>query len=202
MNIRIKKGGNIIENKKNRLKEILVIIIAPVILTLFVLIFVQLARVPTASMAPTIEPGDCFLTVKKFWVPINKGDTITFRVNPGVDENPKVYYCKRVVGTPGDYVNGTFVPKKGDVVEVKEGGAYINDVYVGEAVDFVAYYCKINNSGEYIIKENCYYVQGDNIDDSYDSRYWKLKFVPKSKVYSVLVFCVFSKNVKHLGFYN
>lgn len=190
------------ENEKLTFKEILEIIITVVVVTTVLSTLIQFTLIPSASMAPSIEPGDYFVTVKKYWMPIKKGDTITFKVNPGVDDNPKIYYCKRIAGMPGDCVDETYVPKKGDVVDVKEGGAYINNVFVGEAISFVNYYCEIDNSGEYIIKEDCYYMRGDNTDNSYDSRYWKLKFVPKSKVNSVLVFCVFSKNVKHLGVYN
>ena len=42
----------------------------------------------------------------------------------------------------------------------------------------------IDNS---IVPENCYYVLGDNIYDSYDSRYWDNPFIHKSQIVAIVL---------------
>lgn len=63
-----------------------------------------------------------------------------------------------------------YVPKKGDTIVVKDGIKYLNDKEVrvkdsyltdGEVKD-----------GEYKVRANCYFVMGDNRNDSSDARYW------------------------------
>ncbi len=79
-----------------------------------------------------------------------------------------------------NYNNGELtyhVPKKGDKVEVKDGKKYLdgNEILLKD--------CYLENSGVedgekqipdgvYTVKADCYFVIGDNRNDSWDARYW------------------------------
>lgn len=45
----------------------------------------------------------------------------------------------------------------------------------------------VAGDGTAIVPENSYYVLGDNIDNSYDSRYWKDPFVPEKSIIAKLI---------------
>jgi len=60
-------------------------------------------KIPTASMAPAIEPGDRVLVDKWGWKPEDAkvGDVVVFRCPQGDGRN----YIKRVAGLPGDPID-------------------------------------------------------------------------------------------------
>ena len=73
-------------------------------------------------------------------------------------------FIKRVIGLPGE------------VVEIKDGKVYIDgsptpldDSFIPEKM--------VGSYGPYTVPENCYFMLGDNRNDSKDSRSWKNKFV-------------------------
>lgn len=189
-----------------------VVLFFVIVLTLFVN-----CLVPSASMAPTINVGDRFITVRSVFCKTNYQDIISFKF----PDDESTYFCKRVIGLPGDiveskkgviyinreklnesYINETlkddwifYIPKKGDKVILKNGDAYINGYYVGDAELFSFFYCRNN-----IVKEDCYFCMGDNRTNSNDSRFWQNHFVKQSVIKSEFKYCYFSKNINHLGF--
>lgn len=83
--------------------------IAAAILVLFLIIqpFVaQIFRVPTESMAPTLNPGDFVLALKRSRA-LSRGDVIVFRQNGE-------FLVKRLVGLPGE------------VVELRKGRLFVD----------------------------------------------------------------------------
>ena len=76
--------------------------------------------------------------------------------------------AKRIIGLPGE------------TVEIEDGKIFINydtkiDLSFANAVP-------VRNFGPYVVPENCYFVLGDDINNSKDSRYWKNTYVRKDQI--------------------
>ena len=78
-------------------------------------------------------------------------------------------FIKRVIGLPGE------------TVEIREGKVYINgsdtpldDSFTPET--------PVGNFGPYTVPEGCYFMLGDNRNNSRDSRMWDNPYVKKEKI--------------------
>lgn len=82
-------------------------------------------KIPSSSMAPTVQRGDYLLATKRAGQihPVKHGDIIIFTA----PDNPTLYYIKRAVGLPGDQVNSD--GKRLFINGVDSG------IYKGEAFD-------------------------------------------------------------------
>ena len=120
------------------------------------------ANVPTGSMENTIQPGDRLIGFRLSYQKEGpkRGDIIIF--NYPVDESE--IYIKRVIGLPGE------------TVEIKDGKVYIDGSETALDDSFIPE--KMQGSfGPYTVPDNCYFMLGDNRNDSKDSRFWKNTFV-------------------------
>lgn len=124
---------------------------------------VQAFFIPSASMEPTLDPGDRILVDKLSYDfhPIHRGDIVVFRRPPAdiVDTNIKDL-VKRVIGLPGDrissgpndtiYIDGKAIPQPWEPTGISPGIPIKPQV----------------------IPKGDYFVMGDNRGDSEDSRYF------------------------------
>ena len=149
-------------------RKILKEILTNVILILLALAFgfflnkfmIANAQVPTSSMETTVMAGDRILVNRLSYVfsEPKRGDIVTF-VYP---DDGKTLYLKRIMGLPGETIEG------------KDGIIYID----GEPLkqDYTEEVSE-DDIGPYTVPEGAYFMMGDNRNDSWDSRYWEHKFV-------------------------
>ena len=126
------------------------------------------AKIPSASMEPTIMTGDRLIGNRLAYINEDpaRGDVVIFLF----PDNEKEYFIKRVIGLPGEVVN------------IREGKVYINDS--SEPLDESAYIVTdpLGDFGPYKVPEGAYFMMGDNRNNSMDSRFWNQHYVYKDKI--------------------
>lgn len=160
-------------------------------------------RIPSDSMMPTLIQGD-FIFVNKWRyglrlpvlntrvLPVGepaRGDVIVFRK----PSDPSVVFIKRLVGLPGDVIRvaGASVSVNGTPSRIEMGELYSgpkNEQYpfsqVGvEALDGKSHGVLLDPArpgmdGEWRVPEGHYFMMGDNRNNSRDSRFGDVGFVP------------------------
>ncbi|NQV88562.1 MAG: signal peptidase I [Parcubacteria group bacterium] len=142
-------------------KEILKFaLIAVIIIVPFRLYIAQPFIVSGASMDPTFETGQ-YLIVDQltyhFETP-QRGSVLIFKY----PKDPSKYYIKRIIGLPGETLE-----INGEIVTIKNtdnpDGFVLSEPYV--------VYKKQNNTNV-TLRDDEYFVMGDNRIGSSDSRYW------------------------------
>lgn len=140
------------EKEKNILKEIIPYIVIVIVVVLIRSFIITPVKVDGASMVPTLSDNE-ILILKKYDHTFERFDIIVFDYN-----NNRL--IKRVIGLPGDYV------------EYKDDKLYINGKHVKEpftrnsnTTDF-----KLEDIELDKVSKDCYFVMGDNRDNSTDSR--------------------------------
>lgn len=129
-------------------------------------------RIPSGSMEPTLNVGD--IAIANGLAYINKepqrGDIIVFRT----EESGSETLIKRIIGIPGDCIN--FV----------DGYVYINGELVYE--EYLPEDTETNSYKDFEVPDGCYFVMGDNRDNSYDSRGWANPYVTKEDIKGKMIF--------------
>jgi signal peptidase I len=144
----------------------------------------QSYRVLSASMLPTLQPGDHVLGVKLQRArPAARGEVLVFARPPGPGEPSEL--VKRVIGLPGDRVamhggrpviNGWVVPSchVGAYVYVPDDGATMAGQlaveYLGTQTYLTVYTPSLGLTAPYEVKPGEVFVLGDNRNHSKDSR--------------------------------
>jgi len=163
------------ENKKNEKKimtlgEVIVSyiksIVIAVIVTLIINQFFYITIIQGESMQPTLVEGDILLVRRFALDDIEINDLIIF------DEIMSYRCIKRVVACGGDVV-------RIDGNELYVNGEKVNEPYIGEWT-----YEKYIEDFE--VSEDCYFVLGDNRDNSIDSRW--VGEIKAEQVVGVVVF--------------
>ncbi len=158
----------------------LIIIVIGVTLLIESFVIVN-AVIPSASMEPTIMTGDHIFgnrLVYHFRQP-ERYDIIIFRY----PDDESQLFIKRVIGLPGE------------TVEIRDGEVYINGSEIPLYDDFCAspgtttlQEQRTHLTNPFVVPEGCYFVMGDNRNNSRDSRYWKNPFVAKDKILGEAIF--------------
>jgi signal peptidase I len=162
-------------------------------------------RIPSASMMPGLRDGD-FIVVDKFSYGLRlplinvkflsigeprRGDVIVFRL----PSNPSIDYIKRLVGLPGDriavhnnrvFINGILIPLSNDGTYA--GGLGFAGSQLGletfgvseHVVMFAADRWATDFEGT--VPAGHYFFMGDNRNDSQDSRFPIVGFVPEDNL--------------------
>ena len=172
--------------KKGLLREYAESIIIAVLLALVIRTYlVQAFKIPSGSMEDTLAIGDHLLVSKFIYgtkIPFldkraltirdpRQGDVIVFEYQ----EDPSKDCIKRVVGAPGDVVEG-----KNKKVYVN-GIPYENPHEIHKEKDIIPKEMNPRDTfGPVTVPADSYFVMGDNRDRSYDSRFWK--FVRRDQI--------------------
>lgn len=122
-------------------------------------------RVPSSSMAPTLQPGDRVLTNKlayDFTAP-ERGDLVVF---DSVDESSDEEIVKRVIGLPGDEIS----IEKGKLLMNREPPQepYLDPETNSTPQSFPG----LETFGPLFVPKDHVFVMGDNRNNSYDSRFF------------------------------
>ena len=162
-------------------------------------------RIPSASMMPNLVDGD-FLFVTKYSYGLrlpffntkvlstgepHRGDVVVFRL----PRDPSIHYIKRLIGLPGDHIlvrdnrltiNGSPIPLAPDG-HYSEGygftGSALGVERFGQGEHEVMFAVgRSPTDFETIVPAGHYFFMGDNRNDSQDSRFPQVGFVPEENL--------------------
>jgi signal peptidase I len=172
--------------KKGLVREYTESILVAILLALVIRTYmVQAFKIPSGSMEDTLVIGDHLLVSKFIYgtkIPFTsksiikirdprRGDVIVFEY----PEDPSKDFIKRVIGTPGDVVEGR------DKKVYVNGKLYENPHEVHKEKEVIPKEMNPRDTfGPVTVPADSYFVMGDNRDRSYDSRFWG--FVSRSKI--------------------
>ncbi|MFA7061387.1 MAG: signal peptidase I [Pedobacter sp.] len=164
--------------KKSKVREYAESIIIAILLALVIRTYmVQAFKIPSGSMEDTLAIGDHLLVSKFMYgtkVPFSTNRILKIR-DPRRDdvivfeypEDPSKDFIKRVVGTPGDVVEGK------DKKVYINGKLYENPHEIHKEKDVIPKEMNPRDTfGPVTVPAESYFVMGDNRDRSYDSRFW------------------------------
>lgn len=165
--------------KKSLWREYAESIVIAILLALVIRTYVvQAFKIPSGSMEDTLLIGDHLLVNKFIYgtkIPFTdtqiiklrdpkRGDVVVFEY----PEDPRKDFIKRIVGVPGDVVEGK------DKQLFVNGKPYNIPQAVHKESEIIPKEQNPRDSfGPIVVPENSYFVMGDNRDRSYDSRFWK-----------------------------
>lgn len=163
------------------IKDFLWIILIAVAISVVLKTFVVDSRViPSLSMYPTIQVGDRVILNKLAYIgdrALQRGDIVVFY--PPAELNSKDDLIKRVIGLPGE------------TLQIIDGVVYIN----GEPLDeSYVYGTPDYDYATVTIPDDCYFMMGDNRNESLDSHLWKNPFIENEDIRGRAVFVYWPLN--------
>lgn len=180
------------DDERTLLEDILgfikVFVVSAIVILLFVNFVAHPVRVDGRSMYPTLKNGEFgFTNVGGVLLNgVERGDIVVVTME---EDGQKTHWVKRVIGLPGDTVSCV-----NDVVyingKVLDETKYIDPDYRQSLVDKFGYFNKVPKADntdvvdfeEVKLKDDEYYVMGDNRPYSKDSRY--VGPVKKSQIFA------------------
>ncbi len=171
--------------EKNTLKKEIFSWIRTILLALCLAFFINNfiivnATVPTGSMETTIMSDDRIIALRLnyYFTSPKRGDIVVFKYPD--DPEQKTLYVKRIIGLPGDKV------------EIYDGKVYINNSVEPLEDEYVTK-SATGDYGPFEVPEDCYFMMGDNRDNSLDSRFWADKYVKRNKILGKVIFGYYPK---------
>ncbi|MDL2219772.1 signal peptidase I [Ruminococcaceae bacterium OttesenSCG-928-O06] len=161
-------GGEKTARLSTALREwVIAILIALLVALLLTQVVFVNAQVPSESMEDTIQVNDRVLGLRFVYLFEDPAryDIMIFHY----PDDETQLYVKRVIGMPGEQL------------EIRDGLVYIDGQSTPLETGFVKGALR-GNFGPYTIPEDCYFVMGDNRNESWDSRYWQNTFVRRERV--------------------
>jgi len=162
-------------------------------------------HIPSASMMPGLVDGD-FIFVNKFSyglrLPLSntkflstgtpeRGDVVVFRL----PRDPSIHYIKRLIGLPGDHVTvrDNRVTVNGQEVSLQPDGVFSGGFgFDGSALGRESFGSKAHElmfapglrvtDFDAVVPAGSYFFMGDNRNDSVDSRFADVGFVPEANL--------------------
>lgn len=158
-------------NKKSIGKELLEYLKMIIFVVIFVLVvnnfLIINAKIPSESMENTIMTGDRIFGNRLAYVlgDPERYDIVIFRY----PDDESQLFIKRVIGLPGE------------TVKIIDGKVYIDGSDTPLDDSFTPE-IPTGNYGPYTVPEGCYFMLGDNRNNSKDSRFWQKPYVEKDKI--------------------
>ena len=168
-------------------------------------------NIPAGGMLPTLQVGDYIIVSKNYYLK-NKpdyGDIVIFKSQDDTD------YIKRIIGLPNDTIRivdgqillndklikqtktNDFISQDGTNKRVRKykENLFNLDYEVLDLIDKSI----ADNTNIFKVPDGQYFVMGDNRDNSLDSRFKQLGFVPKNKILHKPKIIYWSKNLSRIG---
>lgn len=122
--------------------------------------------IPSESMEPTYMTGDRIIG-NRLSRTYSRGDTVVFHM----PDDKEFLYIKRIIGLPGE------------TVHIADGHVYINGKQLHNDYEMTP-----EPELTFHIPNGCYFMMGDNRDNSYDSRYWDNPYVQEDEIEARVLF--------------
>lgn len=129
-------------------------------------VLMSMTVIQSNSMEPTLMTGDTVFFNKLAYVrhDVSRGDIIAFW-----SEEQSALFAKRVIGLPGDDIS------------FMDGYVRINGIFADES-DYIVEDVETNCIKSFTVPEGCYFVLGDNRENSYDSRFFSNPYIKKENI--------------------
>ncbi len=181
---------------KSRTREYVESLLIAVFLALFVRSFVVEAfTIPSGSMEPTLLVGDYLLVNRLSYVMKVPFSDIVL-LNLGVPKPGEAIVFRYPADHSKDFIKRV-IAREGDSVEIRNKVVYVNGLKVEDRNALFTdhniipgNFSERDNYGPVTVPKDCYFVMGDNRDNSLDSRFWG--FVKRDELVGRAVILYFS----------
>lgn len=149
----------------NRYCDIFSFVLPIVLLYIVITQVFTLSVVISGSMEPTLAVGDTVIYNRLAYKAHDpqRGDIVAFYSREG-----NSLYAKRIIGVPGDEIS------------FSDGYVVINGQYCEES--YIDSEIETNSVKTFVVPDGCYFMLGDNREQSNDSRYWDNPYIAKEDI--------------------